>query len=169
MTAFVDVDVVWHRDDVVPMAESALLFAAGENGGDVVVPTELGYEGSPNELVGIVQGAAVLFTPGEDLGIGAALEHALLDRFVGEVEELGAGGVLAFAEVGAEFFPELAGGLKTDFGQHAGEINEAVDVFIRAAGERGGIGPGLHGGMITPLGRQRKVSPGRFGGNRRGQ
>lgn len=137
---FVHVDVVGDGLDVMSIGESSIGFTLGEDGGDVVVEAERGDVVIPDELVGVVERAALLLAPVENLFIAAALESACLQGIVVDVEEADEGSVAAFAEIGVQVLPQQSLGMKADFAEHAGEVLQPRGFYEGAARQGGWIG-----------------------------
>src|SRR6188474_343589 len=85
--AFVHVDVMRHRLNVVAISETALCFAFGKDGADAIVPAQFAGEGIPDKFVSVIERATVFLAPLEDIFVTAAREDARFQVVVIHMKE----------------------------------------------------------------------------------
>jgi hypothetical protein len=84
----------------------------------------------PNEEIVLGERTAGLLAPSEDLGIGAAGEHAGAEGRVGDAEVRAATAIKSDAEILVECRGKIAAGVQSDLIDHAGEVDQAADLGI---------------------------------------
>ena len=148
--SFVHVEVLRHRLDIGAMGETALRFQRLQARGGEIVPAELRQELIPDHAVRVVQRAALRLAPGEDFLVAATFQHALPERGIVDVQEAGAPTVGALSEIGVKILAQLAARVPADLVEHAGEIEQAINLVEGAAGD----GRGSHGRSVIHYLRQ---------------
>lgn len=145
IAAFVEIDVVEHREDRSGF-EGALLDPAREGFGAEVAPAAFHHETVPDLALFIGVRAAVLLGPRErgfgGRGMGGIGEDEGGEGVVADAKKREAAVIEAIAETGDVIGRELAGGAQVDLVDHAAEINEAADLEVGTA-ETGDVRHGL--------------------------
>ena len=139
--AFVQVDEVEHGDGLaVEVFETGLLEAEGDPLAGFVAPPALGHEAVPSLEFLVGKAVAVFIAPVEHLFVGESEEDAVADVGVTDMEEVKTTSVEVDTKVLVVALGEDTLGMEADFIEHPGEVDEAPDGVVGAAGELGGHG-----------------------------
>jgi hypothetical protein len=137
LPAFFKIDHVGNAGDIRSVGNACLLFRFLEPRRREVAPAELRSETVPDNQVALIQAAAFLKTPLQNLFIGAALEDALAEIGVIHSQKIAASAVgsLDLAKIAMVILMQVATRVQPDLVQHPGKIFHSADRFTRAFGK----------------------------------
>lgn len=147
-SAFLDVEELAQRLDVVTIGQTGGGFAFFEVPGGKIVPAEFGDEAVPDLDVVLVKAPAGLITPLQNLGVTPARENMVAEFVVFHLEKLDQSPIGPAPQIFVIFGIEFARCMKTNFIQHPREIPKALRLILGALG--------FHAGNLEAAGPSRK-------------
>lgn len=129
-SALVDLEERKESLDVVAMSEAGGSLVFDQVGRGIVAPAAFRGETVPDEQIVLGEGAAGLLAPSEDLGIGAAGEHAGAEGRVGDAEVRAATTIKSDTEILLKSRGKIAAGVQADLIDHAGKVDQTADFDV---------------------------------------